>query len=992
MRDRERTEDTVLPVERSATSRRSFLKLAGFGVGAATLAACERGPVRLVVPRLDAVEGMAPGRAYLVATTCGGCEARCGVLARCRDGRPVKLEGNPEHATSRGGLCAVGQAEVLELYDGQRFETPRLDGRAVSWEAVDGRVRSRLGTAAAGSVQILTRTVTSPSTRSWIARFREKYGAGHVEWDPRSASALLAAHEQCVGVRAVPRYRFEGARVIASFDADFLGTWISPVEFAKGYASGRRLSDDAPTMSRHVQIESRMSLTGASADERLVTAPWEIRPLLAALVVALAARAGADPEVPEAAAGAPHANAVARLASDLWDARGESLVVCGSDDAACQALALRANDLLGNLGRTVDLSRPALSRRGDDAALEELVRRMSVGEVEVLVIDGLDPVYELPSSLGFADALGKVGLVVTTSPRADDTSSRAAAIVPAPHELESWNDAEAVAGRFSLSQPTVPPLRSARTLRASLAAWLGVGADDGGLVRAHWREHVHPLFPAGSFDAFFDRALHDGYVALDTRAPDPATSWRAGALRRLVGGAAPGSPPDGSLALLLYPKVGLPEGRHAHNPWLQELADPLTTVTWENYACLAPATAESMGLADGDVVRLSAEGTGALELPVRVMPGQHPRTVAVALGYGVAGTDRFSRIGPSWLEGRLTVRDGERVGRRAADLLSLEGGHLRFAGRAVRLERTGAAVEMAATQDHHSLEVPHHLAPRGGEVRGAVLQTTIGRLRDDPAHAIHRHEHPAVSLWPDDHVTDGPRWGMVVDLAACNGCSGCVVACQAENNVPGVGKDEVHRHREMTWLRMDRYFTGEGDGLRVNHQPMMCQHCENAPCETVCPVLATVHSEDGLNQQVYNRCVGTRYCANNCPYKTRRFNWFDYPRREELRNLALNPDVTVRTRGVMEKCSMCIQRIQEGKSEARRTGRPLADGDVRTACQQSCPADAITFGDLNDPESAVARLARGPRAYAVLSELNVRPGVTYLADVVNGPEREARHG
>ncbi len=989
MADTDRTDDLILPVEGDGASRRSFLKLAGFGVASAALAGCTRGPTRLVVPRPTGAEGVVPGRPYWIATTCGGCEAACGVLAKCRDGRPIKLEGNPQHGVSRGGLCAVGQASLLDLYDGRLVDGAQLRGSAVEWSALDDEMRTAL-TASRGRTRLLTRTLTSPSTRAWVARLEKQHGVRHVEWDPRSASALLDAHKACFGVRAVPQMRLERARVLVAFDADFLGTWLSPVELAKRYRAGR--NPDGGAVSRHIQLESRLSLTGCAADERFAIAPWEQRAALSAICARLAEHAGRKPPfdlVPDA----PRPDDLVRIADELWAARGGGAVLlCGSDDPGAQGLAAYANDLLGAYGDDGVLNLGARSgiRRGDDGALAQLVADMAAGEVDVLIVDGLDPLYELPGELGFRDAVTNVGLVVTTSAQPDELHSVADAVAPVPHALACWNDSQQTAGEYSLCQPTVPALRSARTLRASLAAWLGDSREDRELLRDHWRTEIAPRLARNvPFDAFFDRVLHDGFVASSGEGV-LGVSLDAGALAELLRTAAPAAPAGDGLALVLHANVAVPEGRHAHNPWLQEVPDPLTTIVWDNAACLAPETAARLGVKPDDVVRVGPD----LELPVRVVPGQDPRVVAVALGYGVSGTDRFSRIGPSWLEGRLTVQEGGTVGSRAAELLSFDADGLRWNGRAVDVVGTGESVEVAATQDHHRLEVPEHLAPKRGAVRDAVLITDLKTLQEDPAHALHRHHVPESTLWPDDHVTTGPRWGMAIDLAACNGCSGCVVACQAENNVPVVGKDEVRRHREMTWLRIDRYFVGHGDDLRTVHQPMMCQHCENAPCETVCPVLATVHSEDGLNQQVYNRCVGTRYCANNCPYKTRRFNWFEYERADELRNLALNPDVTVRSRGVMEKCSMCVQRIQEGKAESSRTGDPLADGAVKTACQQSCPADAIAFGDLNDPESSVAQLVRGPRAYTVLEELNVAPGVTYLADVRNAPKSAAEksHG
>jgi len=453
-------------------------------------------------------------------------------------------------------------------------------------------------------------------------------------------------------------------------------------------------------------------------------------------------------------------------------------------------------------------------------------------------------------------------------------------------------------------------------------------------------------------------------------------------------------PASGRFGLVLYPKVSMLDGRNAHNPWLHELPDPVSKIVWDNYAVLSPSAAAELGLVQGDLVRLQTKGASSVVLPVQVQPGQHDRVIAVALGYGRLGTDRFALVGPTWLESKPTVEAGSLVGRNAAPLSALSGNHRLYDSGTVQLSQVDGRVELACTQDHHSLSVPAHLAPHGGSERHAVLATTLEEWRDHPDTALAQHGQHAAELWSRDHPMTGNRWAMAVDLSACTGCSACVIGCQAENNVPVVGKDEVYRHREMSWIRIDRYYAGEGDLLETVHQPMMCQHCENAPCETVCPVLATVHSSEGLNQQVYNRCVGTRYCANNCPYKVRRFNWFDYPHEDRLQNMALNPDVTIRSRGVMEKCSLCVQRIQAGKAAAKRDGRVLADGDVQTACQQSCPTRAIVFGDANDPKSAVSKLLASRRAYPVLPELNVKPAVRYLGLVRNKPANKAmeKHG
>ena len=546
-------------------------------------------------------------------------------------------------------------------------------------------------------------------------------------------------------------------------------------------------------------------------------------------------------------------------------------------------------------------------------------------------------------------------------------------------------DAEPISGVVSLFQPLLEPLGGTRSILESLARWSGQTASAYDIVRAIWQNDILPRAKAPSFQAFWDKAVHDGFAEVTPRAV------AVGPFRTSVVKPVPNAATTSDYCLSLYSKVGLTDSRHAHNPWLQELPDPVTKVTWDNYVCVSAAIAEKLALTDGDVVSVSiGENGNRLELPALIQRGQHDRVIAIALGYGVKGTDRFANIGPQWLESRLTVKPGETVGKNAAMLIDGREGSLRYSRSDVTLRKIGRRHDLAATQEHHTLEIPRNVAPHGAEVRDMVQHTSLAAFARDPqAGKPEQHMSSAVQLWAEDHPKDGHAWGMSIDLNACTGCSACLVACQSENNVPVVGKDEVRRQREMHWIRIDRYYAGEDDDLTVSHQPMMCQHCDNAPCETVCPVLATVHSHEGLNEQVYNRCVGTRYCANNCPYKVRRFNWFDYPHEDSLLNLALNPDVTVRTRGVMEKCSMCVQRIQQGKIEARRQGSPLTDGMVQTACQQSCPAKAIVFGDMNDDQSAIHGTLQNPRRYGVLEEFNFRPNVSYLRIVRNQPDDQS---
>jgi molybdopterin-containing oxidoreductase family iron-sulfur binding subunit len=1000
-------EDPPLP----GVNRRSFLEAAGFATSLAALGGCQRAPPTVVPALANETDNVRPGRARSFATTCGGCAAGCGMLATVRDGRPLKLEGMPEHPLSRGGLCAVGQAQVMELYDKERLGGPLVAGKAATWSEVDARIAAELEKIAqsGGGVRVVTAPSSSPSLRRAIAEFLKGFADGrHVEVDPVSVSAILDAHAQTHGARRLPRYRFDKADVIVSFEADFLGTWISPVEFAAGWKAGRTLphreaahehgSDAAhantehalakaepanPEMSHHVQFESRMTLTGSNADVRHRLHPGEMGLLLSHLLHRVAHLAGKNGSPAPLAASSIPAAALDALAARLWESRGKALVVCGANDVPTQTLVNHLNHLLDAYGNTLDLDRPSQQLRGDDRQTATLVEELAAGKAAGLFVADVDLVHDLPGGATIAKALSRVPLVVSLSSRIDDTAALARFVCPDPHPLASWGDSEPVAGLFSLRQPMMQPIGNARTAIESFGTWSGTAGTALSLVRATWKDIVFPRQTKQSdFARFWDRAVHDGFVEVD-----------AGVEKAVYRGFNPqhvaATAPVEGLAVVLHPQIAIPGGRHAHNPWLQELPDPITKITWDNCVTLSPKRARELGVADNDIVSLETDDGVALELPAFIQPGQHDDVAAIALGYGVRGTNRFARVGPQWLEGRSTVGENGLVGVNAAPLLRFADGVLRYVRDNVQIAKTGRRHVLATTQLHDHIEVPANVAPPGSGPRDIVQETTLDEYRANPTAGAPRAHHAVEGdLWPDDHSYDGRRWGMAIDLNACSGCSACLIACQAENNVPVVGRDEVARHREMHWIRIDRYYAGDDDDPTVVHQPMMCQHCANAPCETVCPVLATVHSSEGLNQQVYNRCVGTRYCANNCPYKVRRFNWFDYVHDDALANLALNPDVTVRMRGIMEKCSLCVQRIQEGKIEARRVGIPLADGAVRTACQQSCPTNAIVFGDLNDADSQVARAMRDARRYAMLEELNVRPSIGYLRKVRNATREE----
>lgn len=977
--------------ETSGFDRRSFLKLAGFTFASVVVAGCERPKIEKAIPYLIKPEEITPGKAYWYASTCGGCTAGCGILVKNRDGRPIKIEGNPEHPLSKGGLCVVGQATVLGLYDSLRLKNPVSGGVESSWDAVDAAIlkATREIQEKKGSVRFLTRTVTSPTRRRVIQEFLGTFADGrHIAYDPLSSSAILSAHEQTHRRRILPRYAFNKAEVICSFDADFLGTWISPVEFTAGYRAGRRLDGKPPKSSHHVQFESRLSLTGSKADKRYKVTPASMELVIAHITRRIEARIGQVSMFNNLPSSPIDDRVLNEVADRLWTARGKSLVVCGTNDIRHQIIVNYINHLLGNYGSTVLINSPSYQRDGNDAALESLLSEMEAGKVSALFIHDVNPVYELGIGERFATAIKKVPLVVSFAERIDETAEHAHFVCPDHHFLESWDYAEPVAGIVSVTQPVIPALGKTRAMIESLSVWMNSSKVALDIIQAEWKASIcQRKRTEFNFQQFWDKTVHDGFALVGEPTEKTNASFTNVQVAAIVGA----NLPDSQISLVLYSKVALLDGSHAHNAWLQEVPDPISKISWDNYAALSPSTATRLNIANGDVVRISMDGH-SIEVPAIVQPAQSDDVVAIALGYGRKGTDRFSKVGPQWFEGKQSVGPNGLVGVNAARFLQMKDGTISYAGAVVHVEKTHKRHALALQQTYQSIDVPRDLAPENNVRRPLIQQTTLAAYANDPSSGSFP-KHKSASLWPEQHKYTGHHWGMVIDLNACTGCSACVVSCQAENNIPVVGKDEVLRNREMHWIRIDRYFMENGNDLDVAYQPMLCHHCDNAPCETVCPVLATVHSEEGLNQQVYNRCVGTRYCANNCPYKIRRFNWFNYAKEDRLENMVLNPDITVRSRGVMEKCSFCIQRIQEARIEAKAQRTTIKDGDILPACAQSCPAKAIVFGDTNDPNSSLSLLIQDARHYQILSELEIRPSVGYMTIVRNRTEEgEMRHG
>lgn len=980
--------------DETVTPRRDFLKFLGFSVAAASLAACEA-PVRKTIPYLIRPEQVTPGISNWYASSYHDGYDYCSVLVKTREGRPIKIEGNTGSSVTKGGTNARIQGAVLSLYDKFRLKNPMANGSPVSWENIDKEIAMKLQSVASagGKIRILSSTVISPSTLKAIEEFGKKYpNTKHVVYDAVSCSAMKAANKESFGVEEIPSYSFDKAEVIAAFDCDFLINWISPIEYARQYAETRKLNSGKKSMSKHVQFESALSLTGGNADERYHVKPSMQGAVLANLYNAIASKAGASPV--NAGPVGDLGKAINQLADELWNSKGKSLVVCGINNTAVQNLVNGINSLLENYGTTIDLDNHCHLRQGNDADVAMLMDEMTKGEVGALLIYNSNPVYTSPMGKQFGEALKKVSCSVSFADRADETASACQYICPDNHPLESWNDAEPKLGKYSLTQPTIAPLFSTRQFSESLLVWAGNTTNYHDFIAQHWSANILK-------GKSWNDVLQEGVLEGEQLAPK---NYKTAANLSAAADAVSKMNASG-IELSLYEKTGVGSGIQANNPWLQELPDPISKITWDNYLCVAPKDARDNSWKQGNIVEVKANGV-SMKVPVVIQPGQMPGTCSLALGYGRTAAGKVAN----------------KVGVNAYPFISLVDGQMMYAAGSVQISKT---VEddhkLAATQTHHTMMG-----------RAIVKETTLEEFIKDPkagnaAELISvkigkedkKMTTEELNLW-DDHEEGNHHFGMSIDLNSCIGCGTCVVACTAENNVPVVGKEEVVNSREMHWIRIDRYFSSDADpkehesgdikameipsdNPKVVFQPVMCQHCAHAPCETVCPVIATSHSSEGLNQMIYNRCVGTRYCANNCPYKVRRFNWFrytdnkkfDFNMNNDLGKMVLNPDVTVRARGVMEKCSLCVQRLQEGKLVAKKQGRKVKDGEINTACAQSCPTQAITFGDYKDKESMINKMwVPEGRSYHLLEELNVQPNVFYQTKVRNtkGEIHTEKHG
>lgn len=1059
------------------TPRRDFLKYLGFSTAAAAIAASCKDPVNKAVPFLQKPDTVIPGVAnYYASTYVNGGDA-ISVVVKQREGRPIKIEGNKLCSLTAGGTNAAAQASVLDLYDTSRLRHPLQrngnDYKEVStFEAFDKIISDDLQKINGQPIVLLTSTIHSPTTLQVIARFLAKYpGSRHVQYDAISHSGMLLANEASYGKRALPSYRFDKAKTIVSLGADFLGTWLSPVEFSYQYAQNRKIKTGTPELSRHFHFESMMSLTGSNADDRFVHRPSET----GAVALALLSKLG-GPSAPALSDARLNAG-IEKAAAALNASKGSGLVVSGSNDVNVQMIVNAINEAIGSNGTTIDFSATSNVRKGIDSEMVQLASDMNAGSIGALLVYDCNPVYSYIDGPRFAENLKKIPVSISFNITMDETTELCKYIIPSNHWLESWGDAEVKTGYISLQQPLINPLFKTRPFQSSLLKWAGVGAatsatpatttsgtDTTGkgstLAPVAVQDAVSANAPQSKdeYENFYktywsskvgstenwNKALQDGVIepanaagksaGISLQAPVTDSTYIAttpipSSTRSTYNGAGVADASSRISAsaskdpeVVLYQKISMGNGSQANNPWLQELPDPITKVTWDNYVMMSPDMAKSLlgidvmnpdSKRDADnyevhpekpVVKVTVNNR-SVELPVLIIPGVHPSTIGVALGYGRGSSNSdlsFDRIG----------RAASFVGKNAYPLVTFKNNTLSYTSPCT-IAKTGTTFPLAQTQVHGFTES-----------RPIIHETSLAKFAANPKEVLAGTRAEKALIMPhgmdaenyDKDATmyphfdkPGIKWGMSIDLNTCTGCSACVIACNAENNISVVGKTQVQRYHDMHWLRIDRYFTGDLQNPDVVFQPMLCQHCDNAPCENVCPVSATNHSSEGMNQMAYNRCIGTRYCANNCPYKVRRFNWLDFngsdsfpdnqnpliggdlnevttQMNDDLTRMVLNPDVTVRSRGVMEKCSFCVQRLQEVKLEAKKEQDPTMVRNVQTACSQACPTNAISFGNFNDTKSDVYKIRKQEqvdRNFYVLEQLHVLPNVSYLAKVRN---------
>ena len=989
--------DNKNSLQNSNTNRRDFLKYLGFSTAAATLASCE-GPVNRSIPYVVQPERIIPGISNFYATSIADGFDFANVLIKTREGRPIKIEKNTK-AKVKSSANARVQASVLSMYDSLRLKNPSLDGEEISWDQLNNNISSELETmkASDSEVVLLTQTFASPSTSVIIEDFKKKYSnVKHIVYDAISDSKALDAFEALYGERALPTYDFSKADVIVSVGADFLGDWQGGGHDS-GYVKGRvpiKGKNGKAKMSKHFQFESNMTISGANADKRISITPTQQKIILAKIYGYISGNEvlGKLPDNIEIS--------VKKIASSLIKAGNKGLIITGVDDINAHLLAYEINDLLKSLSFIKD--ELSLIRKGNDNDVLELVKDLNSGKVKGIIMCGVNPAYTLSNSKEFISGIKKANFSVCFSMKNDETTSQSKWAAASPHYFESWGDNEMVSGNFSLTQPTIRPLFNTMQFQDCLLNWMGSSENYYNVIRKNWEQNILE-------NVSWNQALHDGFFKARSKKSVNKLKYNSLKSAELLSKAQ-----SSGMELVLYSKTGLGDGQQANNPWLQEFPDPITRVSWDNYLTISKIDAKNLGLKNENVANGALDsnyanikvGEVSLKVPVLIQPGQAVGTVGLAFGYGK--TD--------------AMKKEMQVGVNAYKL------YKNFnSTQIVEINSIDETHEFACVQLHNTL------MGRGDIIKETTLEVfNTKKVEDWNAitnvslnHIETPVNSPEVDLWDEFDRSIGHHFNLSIDLNACTGCGACVIACHAENNVPVVGKAEVRRSRDMHWLRIDRYYSSEetfgGDnktkddinGLsdslsvfgemenpsenpQVVFQPVMCQHCNHAPCETVCPVAATSHGRQGQNHMAYNRCIGTRYCANNCPYKVRRFNWFlynnndefDFNMNDDLGKMVLNPDVVVRSRGVMEKCSFCIQSTQAVILNAKREGRLVEKGEFNDtcACSAACSTGAMKFGDINEELSEVSELKESERVYHLLDTVGTKPNVFYHVKIRNTDE------
>lgn len=1019
----------------TSTARRDFLKFLGFSVAAATVAACEA-PVTKAIPYVIKPENVTPGMPTWYASTYYDGASFASILVKTREGRPIYIKGNRDFGFSGGATNPQIVASVLGLYDGARLTGAQMSGKDVSWDTLDSNLGKDLKAVAAkgGKITLVSNSVISMSLQSAINEMAAAlYGTAvdalspnfeHIQYDAVSYNGIRQANKASFGMEAIPDYDFTAAKAIVSVGADFMGTWLLSNQYASQYATRR--DPNGEWMSKHFQFESNMSLSGSNADYRGMIKPSQQANVLAYLLKGFGVSTGVSTDLDKETALVADAALKALKAS-----KGMAVVVAGSNNPAVQILANKLNDKVGAYGKTIKFEHALNMFRSEDAKMQKFSANVIAGKgPDAVIFMGVNPAYSLPNGAAFAAALKNVSVTASLGTHADETTKHCKYVAPEHHALEAWMDFNPKAGHWSVAQPTIRPLHNTASSIESFLVWAGKASRGGkdskvafDYIAKNWEMFGFPQQTEyADFHTYWSMAVHNS--ALVSPVMPAVVTFNDAALS----GVASKLPKTAAIEVALYQKMAIGAGTQAANPWLQEMPDPITKVTWDNYITMNPAWMEADGYATTfdqenglNMATVTVNGV-SVTLPVYPSPGQAKGTIGIALGYGRGegneeiggGAYRTLQYGGFDLDEKGNRKT---IGVNAFRMLTWENGSY-SSDVAGTVKKADGVYPIAATQIHHTVMS-----------RNSIVKETTLDIYQNNEQGVYNHAHVIATHHGDKPIKDfdlwdahpveniGHRWGMTIDLSNCIGCGTCLIACQSENNVPVVGKDEVRRGREMAWLRIDRYFASDEElsvGTRkdqalgaldytaseipsvnpkVVHMPMLCHHCNHAPCETVCPVAATTHSNEGLNQMTYNRCIGTRYCANNCPYKVRRFNWFNYPSykkftevnpaQDDLGRMVLNPDVTVRTRGVMEKCSLCVQRIQAGKLVAKKEARPVQDGDVVTACQDACPTNAIIVGDWNDVNSKIRKSSGENRAYQALEEVGVKPNIWYKVKVRN---------